>query len=162
MDRTLGLPLSLIFEDELQINGSPVQIQLPTGWRGRRDVKKKDVFNSKIKILSIIAKREIPQILENRTLLVVVDELPPISMVYYGDIVHAETLTIPVLSSLHFVKKLGADTLKIKLIGSDFVPLWPENTVQKLTVALRSFPYDTTLSEISLRLHFQIQLFESM
>ncbi len=83
-------------------------------------------------------------------------------MVYYGDIVHAEMLTIPMLSSLHFVQKLGRDALKIKLFGSDFIPLWPHDTVQKLTVALRSFPYDTTLSDTSLHLHFQIQLFDLM
>ncbi|MCP4057435.1 MAG: hypothetical protein GY738_09010 [Pseudoalteromonas sp.] len=160
MEQPLGYPLEIIFEDFFVINGPSATIQFPAGWRAREKNNKNKIYNGKIEILSVIAKHEIPAVLKNQTLLVIVEQLPNLSLLF-GTSSNSEALAAPVLACLHFVQKVPSDILKIKLYHGKGLPLWPGRAVSKLTPALRSFPYDTSLSSVSLRLQFHIQLSDS-
>ncbi len=162
MERLSGLPLEILFEHNFVVNGPPILVQFPSGWRANEAHEKKmkqntNLFDAKIKVLSIIARKKIPLALKDKILLVTVDELPPTSLAF-SDSSHAESLPIPMLTSIHVYQKSSTSELKMKLYNSGGTPLYPERTVTKLSVALRSFPFDTNLSTISFHLQFHVQL----
>ncbi len=159
MDRPSGLPLEIFFEHNLRIDGGNVLVQLPSGWHALKEEGKQPIFNAKIRILSVIAKQDIPEALKNHTLLVTIDELPPISLLF-SDPTHGISSTASVLTSIYIHQKRQGDQLKIRLINNGQYPLWPNRPVRKLSLGLRSFPHDSSIGDITLRLQFHLQLFD--
>ncbi len=150
MDSRAGVPLEVLFVHRFEIDGKPAIVQFPSGWSTVTG-------KAKIRVLSVTAKQIIPLVLKNETLLVFLDEIPANSLLF-SDVQHGESLAVPLLTALHVYQKPPTAELKMRVRNGGGAVAYRDSDVTKLTVSLRSFPKNSSLSSVSLLLQFHVQL----